>query len=509
MKPDFLADLGIGKSNSGAFDGRWLPTRAGALPVRTPVDGSQIATVQMADARDYARVSKAAHAAFLRWRSVPAPVRGDFVRRIGNAFREHKEQLGKLVTLEVGKILQEGLGEAQECIDIADFAVGLSRQLYGLTIASERANHHMRETWHPLGTVGIITAFNFPLAVWAWNAMVALVCGDACLWKPSLKTPLTAIAMTRLAAGVLGKEWAPLVGLCIGPDATVGSALLDDHAVPLVSATGSVRMGKIVGPRLAQRLGRSLLELGGNNAIAIMADADLDLAVRGVVFGAVGTAGQRCTSTRRLLVHESIVDDFTQRLAKAYAQCRIGDPFDKRTLVGPLIDANAATTFAQAIATAREQGGKIVRGGKPAVMRGRLAKGAYVEPTIIRARHGMDIVGQETFAPILYVLAVRDVGHAIEANNAVPQGLSSAIFTADVRAAERFLSATGSDCGIANVNIGTSGAEIGGAFGGEKETGGGRESGSDSWKIYMRRQTSTVNWGHELPLAQGIKFGPT
>ncbi|MFN9331167.1 MAG: aldehyde dehydrogenase family protein [Planctomycetota bacterium] len=506
MDLSFLAQLGLGKTNSGAFDGAWRKTKGETLTVRSPIDGSEIGTVQMATPQDYAAVSKAAHAAFLRWRELPAPKRGEYVRQIGNAFRDKKELLGKLVSLEAGKILQEGLGEAQECIDIADFAVGLSRQLYGLTIASERPNHHMRETWHPLGTVGIITAFNFPIAVWAWNSMLALVCGDSCLWKPSLKTPLTAIAMTKIAAEVLGKEWAALVGLVIGPDLTVGGALLDDPSIPLVSATGSTRMGRIVGPRVAQRFGRSLLELGGNNAIAVMADADLALAVRGIVFGAVGTAGQRCTTTRRLLVHEAVVDDLQARLVKAYAQCRIGNPMDKKTLVGPLIDEASAKAFDHAVKAAVEQGGKVVVGGKRASVKG-CKGGAYVEPTIVRCDRTLPIVKEETFAPILYIVPVKSIDEAIAANNDVPQGLSSSIFTMNVRDAERFLSAAGSDCGIANVNIGTSGAEIGGAFGGEKETGGGRESGSDSWKVYMRRQTSTVNFGTSLPLAQGIVFG--
>src|SRR5262245_11735990 len=509
MKLDFLAELGIQASNSGAFTGQWRATTGGELAVRTPIDGSVVAKIRMATAADYAAASAAAHAAFLRWREVPAPARGEYVRRIGNAFRQHKELLGRLVSLEAGKIVQEGLGEAQECIDIADFATGLSRQLYGLTIASERPNHHMRETWHPLGTVGIITAFNFPIAVWAWNSMLALVCGDACLWKPSLKTPLCAIAMTKIAAEVLGAEWAALVSLVIGPDDAVGGALLDDPRVPLVSATGSTRMGRVVGPRVAQRFGRSLLELGGNNAITVLADADLDLAVRGIVFGAVGTAGQRCTTTRRLYVQRSIVDQLTERLQRAYAQCRIGDPREPQTLVGPLIDTTAQQAFEHAVATAKAQGGKIACGGKRAAVPQALAGGAYVEPTIVRAPLGLPIANEETFAPILYVMPVDDVEQAIAANNAVPQGLSSAIFTGSVRAAERFLSPAGSDCGIANVNIGTSGAEIGGAFGGEKETGGGRESGSDAWQNYMRRTTNTINYSNHLPLAQGIKFDAT
>ncbi len=507
MDLSFLKKLGIGKTAAGAFDGTWRKTGGERLPVRSPVDGAEVAAVRMADADDYAAVSDAAHAAFLRWREVPAPQRGEYVRRIGNAFREHKELLGRLVTLEAGKIVQEGLGEVQECIDIADFAVGLSRQLYGLTIQSERPRHHMRETWQPLGTVGIVTAFNFPVAVWSWNAMLALVCGDACLWKPSLKTPLCAIAMTRIAASVLGDEWAPLVGLAIGPDLTVGGALLDDPRVPLVSATGSTRMGRIVGPRVAQRFGRTLLELGGNNAIVVMDDCDLGLAVRAIVFGAVGTAGQRCTTTRRVLVHEKVLDTLQRRLVEAYRSCRIGDPFDGKTLVGPLIDEPSAKAFDAAVVTAVEQGGEVVCGGKRAKVAPALKGGAYVQPTIVRCPKTLPICKEETFAPILYLIPVKSLDEAIRLNNDVPQGLSSAIFTGSVRSAEQFLSAVGSDCGIANVNIGTSGAEIGGAFGGEKETGGGRESGSDSWKAYMRRQTSTVNWGDDLPLAQGIRFG--
>ncbi len=505
---DFLKPLGIAPVNSGAFDGQWLDTGAGELQVRTPVDGSVVANVRKASTADYARVSAAAHAAFLRWREVPAPVRGEYVRRIGNALREKKDLLGRLVALEAGKILQEGWGEVQECIDIADFAVGLSRQLYGLTIASERPRHHMRETWHPLGTVGIITAFNFPIAVWAWNSMLALVCGDACLWKPSPKTPLTALAMTRIAAEILDEDgFGALCGLVIGDDDKVGTALLDDRRVPLVSATGSVRMGKIVGPRVAQRLGRTLLELGGNNAIIVLQDADLDLAVRAILFGAVGTAGQRCTTTRRLLVHESIIDDLQARLVKAYSQVRIGSPLEEGTMMGPLIDQASRQQMQQALEQAQKQGGKLVCGGGPAKVPAHLQDGAYVEPAIVRCKPDLAMAKEEVFAPILYVMPIRDVEHGIAVQNDVPQGLSSAIFTNGMRAAERFLSAIGSDCGIANVNIGTSGAEIGGAFGGEKETGGGRESGSDSWKVYMRRQTNTVNWGTELPLAQGIRFG--
>ncbi|MEC9047167.1 MAG: aldehyde dehydrogenase family protein, partial [Planctomycetota bacterium] len=375
------------------------------------------------------------------------------------------------------------------------------------TIQSERDQHHMREMWQPLGNVGIITAFNFPIAVWAWNSMLALVCGDSCIWKPSLKTPLTAIAMTNIAAKVLGKEWAPLVSCVIGPDDTVGSALLDDPNVPLVSATGSTRMGRIVGPRVAQRFGRSLLELGGNNAIIVMDDCDLDLAVRAIVFGAVGTAGQRCTTTRRVLAHKKVIDKLQARLVKAYKTCKIGNPFDAKTLVGPLVDDGSAEAFREAVAAAKAQGGEVVQGGKRARVAPAISGGAYVQPTIVRCPKTLPICKEETFAPILYLIPIRSLDEAIKLNNDVPQGLSSAIFTNDIRAAERFTSSVGSDCGIANVNIGTSGAEIGGAFGGEKETGGGRESGSDSWKAYMRRQTQTINWGTSLPLAQGITFG--
>ncbi|MFO1055029.1 MAG: aldehyde dehydrogenase family protein [Planctomycetota bacterium] len=508
MAHDFLNSLGIRDENPGAFDGTWIATRGAALASTNPATGATIAKVFDASRADYDKVVGAAHAAFLRWREVPAPVRGESVRRIGMVLRERKEELGRLVSLECGKILQEGLGEIQECIDIADFAVGLSRQLYGLTIASERPMHHMRETWHPLGVVGVITAFNFPAAVWAWNAMLSLVCGNAHVWKPSRKTPLTAIAMTRVCAEVLAEDgYAGLLGLVVGTDDEVGTAMLDDHRIPLVSATGSVRMGRIVAERVGRRLGRSLLELGGNNAIIVLPDADLDLAVRAILFGAVGTAGQRCTTTRRVLAHRDVIDDLQRRLVKAYGHVAIGDPLDPKTLMGPLIDEAAVKGFEAAVAAAREQGGQVLCGGARHAASGALAKGHYVQPTIVRAKVSMKIVREETFAPILYLIPIDDVEQAIAIQNDVPQGLSSSIFTMNVRAAERFLSAVGSDCGIANVNIGTSGAEIGGAFGGEKETGGGRESGSDSWKAYMRRQTSTVNWGTALPLAQGIKFG--
>ncbi|MGE0142572.1 MAG: aldehyde dehydrogenase family protein [Planctomycetota bacterium] len=503
-----LSALGIQRENPGAFDGGWIATGGQLLVSDNPATGAPIAGVRDASRADYDKVVAAAHEAFLRWRQVPAPVRGEYVRRIGAILRQRKDELGRLVSLECGKILQEGLGEIQECIDIADFAVGLSRQLYGLTIASERPLHHMRETWHPLGVVGVITAFNFPAAVWAWNAMLSLVCGNAHVWKPSRKTPLVAIAMTRICAEVLEADgFGGLLGLVIGTDDEVGSAMLDDARIPLVSATGSVRMGRIVAERVGRRLGRSLLELGGNNAIIVMDDADLDLAVRAILFGAVGTAGQRCTTTRRVLAHEKVIDALEARLLEAYRHVRIGDPLADGTLMGPLIDESAVIGYERAIAAAKEQGGRVLCGGARHAGTGTLAKGHYVQPTIVRARSDMHIVREETFAPILYLMPIRDVEQAIAIQNDVPQGLSSAIFTMNVRQAERFLSAVGSDCGIANVNIGTSGAEIGGAFGGEKETGGGRESGSDSWKAYMRRQTSTVNWGTALPLAQGIKFG--
>jgi aldehyde dehydrogenase (NAD+) len=503
-----LRELGIDDVNPGAWCGEWLPCRGAELASPNPATGEVLAKVRQADVDDYDRVAAAAHAAFLRWREVPAPKRGEYVRRIGLALREHKEPLGRLVSLETGKILQEGLGEVQECIDIADFAVGLSRQLYGLTIQSERPQHAMRETWHPLGAVGVITAFNFPVAVWAWNSMIALVCGDANVWKPSPKTPLTALAMTRIVADILEPDgFGALVGLAIGPTETVGERLVADPRLPLISATGSVRMGRIVGRNVAARLGRTILELGGNNAIIVLDDADLDLAVRAIVFGAVGTAGQRCTSTRRVLAQRGVVDELQRRLLAAYAQVQVGDPLDEKTLMGPLIDDDAVRSMEKAVAAVRSQGGTVLCGGGRKTLGGRLARGAFVEPTLVRAEAGMPILREETFAPVLYLLAIDDLDSAVAIHNDVPQGLSSAIFTSSVRAAERFLSAIGSDCGIANVNVGTSGAEIGGAFGGEKETGGGRESGSDAWKAYMRRQTSTVNWGDDLPLAQGIRFG--
>ncbi len=508
-RTSFLAELGLQESNPGAAAGRFLETAGEALASIDPATGDTIATVRQAQAKDYEPVLTKAVAAFEAWRQVPAPRRGEVVRQIGLALREHKEALGKLVSLEVGKIYQEGLGEVQEMIDIADFAVGLSRQLYGLSMHSERPGHRMYEQWHPIGPVGVITAFNFPVAVWAWNAMIALVCGDSVVWKPSEAAPLCAIATHKIVQEVLERNGAPegLCGLLIGDVTEVGERLVDDRRVPLISATGSCRMGKVVGERVARRLGRTLLELGGNNAIIIREDADLDLAVRGVLFGAVGTAGQRCTTTRRVIVHPEVAPAFTERLVAAYQQVRIGDPLDEGTLMGPLINQRAVDQMLAAVEAAKQQGGEVLTGGGRHEATGACQGGHFVQPTIIKATADMAIVQEETFAPILYVIEEADLGRAIAIQNQVPQGLSSAIFTTNLQTAEAFLGQAGSDCGIANVNIGTSGAEIGGAFGGEKETGGGREAGSDAWKAYMRRQTCTINYSKELPLAQGITFG--
>ncbi len=504
----FLASLGIQDHNSGAYGGSWLECTGPVLESLSPATGEVIATVQMATRAEYDQVVEAAQEAFKRWRSLPAPQRGEIVRRMGNAMREHKDALGRLITLEMGKIVQEGWGEVQECIDIADFAVGLSRQLYGLTMPSERPGHAMREQWHPLGTVGILTAFNFPMAVWAWNSMLAFTCGDACVWKPSPKTPLTAIGLTNVIRPILEEEgFGALAGLAIGGNEDVAGAMMDDARLPLVSFTGSSAIGKLVAGRVAGRMGKLILECGGNNGLLVMDDADLDMVLPATLFGAVGTAGQRCTSTRRLLVHESLMDTVVERLVRAYDDIKIGDPMDEGTLCGPLIDEAAVETMQRSIEACQAEGGTLLRGGGRAEMQGALGGGHFVVPAIMRAENHYQTVQDETFAPILYVIPVKDIDHAIELHNGVPQGLSSAIFTSDVKTAERFLSAIGSDCGIANVNIGTSGAEIGGAFGGEKDTGGGRESGSDSWKAYMRRQTNTVNWSSELPLAQGIQFG--
>ncbi len=475
-------------------------TSAGELISRNPATGAELGRVPLATRADYEQAVARSEETFRRWRLVPAPQRGVVVREIAEALRVRKEELGRLVSLEMGKIYQEGLGEVQEMIDVADFALGLSRQLYGMTTHSERAGHRLYEQWHPLGPVGVITAFNFPVAVWAWNALIAAVCGDTVIWKPSEDTPLCALAVQDIVAPVLQKHGVPdLFQTVVGDVPTVGEAMLDDRRLPLISATGSCRMGRIVAARVGQRLGRTLLELGGNNAILVMPDADRDLALRGCVFAAVGTAGQRCTSLRRLFLHRSIAGEFRERLKKAYGQVRIGDPLAADTLMGPLIHERAVEAYEKALVEVRAQGGEILCGG-------RRREGNFVEPTITAIRHDAPVVREEVFAPILHTIEFDELDEAIAWNNEVPQGLSSAIFTNHVRAAETFLSARGSDCGIANVNIGTSGAEIGGAFGGEKDTGGGRESGSDSWKVYMRRQTVTINYSDALPLAQGIRF---
>ena len=504
---DVLAQLGLSALNPGLSTGLNSWMGAGEKwSSYSPVDGQLIGEVQGANRADYDKVIEAAQAAFLEWRQWPAPKRGEIVRQMGEALRENKDALGKLVSYEMGKSLQEGLGEVQEMIDIADFAVGLSRQLYGLTMHSERPQHRMYEQWHPLGVVGIISAFNFPVAVWSWNSMIAWICGNSCVWKPSEKTPLTAIACQHIIQDVLKKNGVPegLSGIVVGARDS-GEWLSNDTRVPLVSATGSTRMGKAVAEAVAKRLGRSLLELGGNNAIIISEHADLDMAIIGSVFGAVGTAGQRCTTTRRLIIHESRYDDMKNRLVKAYGQLKIGNPLDETNHVGPLIDQDAVANYQHALSEVVREGGKmVVEGG---VLSGAgFESGCFVKPAIAEAENHFAIVQHETFAPILYLMKYKTLDEAIAMQNGVPQGLSSSIFTLNMREAEQFLSAAGSDCGIANVNIGTSGAEIGGAFGGEKETGGGRESGSDSWKAYMRRQTNTINYGAKLPLAQGIKF---
>ena len=493
--------------NSGVFSGEW-GGRGAILTARSPIDGSILGRVRQASATDYEDAVVSAREAFKSWRDLPAPKRGDIVRRFGNALRELKSELGCLVSLEVGKILAEGEGEVQEMIDICDFATGLSRQLHGLAIASERPSHRMLEQWHPLGVAGIISAFNFPVAVWSWNSALAAVCGDATLWKPSEKTPLTAIACIRIAERVCREQAVDpaIFSLVVGPGTSIGERMANDPRLPLVSATGSSRMGQRVGQLVAQRFGRSILELGGNNAIIVTPSADLRLAKRALLFGAVGTAGQRCTTTRRLIVHESVKEHLTGSLTAAYEQLRIGNPLLARTLVGPLIDKAAVKGMMRTLAELKAKGSRILIGGKQ--LKGNAYPGGlYVTPCIAEADNEWPVVQRETFAPILYVMSYRTLDEAIAMHNAVPQGLSSAIFTTDLRESEQFLSARGSDCGIANVNIGTSGAEIGGAFGGEKETGGGRESGSDAWKAYMRRQTVTVNYSDELPLAQGIQFG--
>ena len=497
---DLLQELEITPLNSGACGADWIECSGAELASINPATGCPIAAVRMAGADEYERVMQSAVATFPAWRMVPAPKRGEIVREIGNELRAHKAALGALVSMEMGKILAEGLGEVQEMIDVADFAVGLSRQLYGLSMHSERPGHRMYEQWHPLGVVGVITAFNFPVAVWSWNALIAAVCGDCVLWRPSSETPLTAIAVQKLARRVLARHgFEGVFTLAIGPSAAVGEAILNDGRIPLVSFTGSTEVGRHVAETVARRLGRSLLELGGNNGIIVMDDADLDLALRAVLFGAVGTAGQRCTTTRRLFLQRKIAPALTEALVKAYRQVPIGDPLDGKTLMGPLVNARAVEDMMRGLETVREQGGEVIYGG-------RRREGCFVEPTLVKARADMPVLREEIFAPILYLIEFDELEQALTWHNDVPQGLSSAMFTTSLMSSERFLSARGSDCGIANINIGTSGAEIGGAFGGEKETGGGRESGSDSWKAYMRRQTTTINWSGELPLAQGIKF---
>lgn len=502
-----LKQLGINATNAGTSTGnKWIKGRGEVIKSYSPVDGSLIASVTSSTEKEYNQVVETATKAFAVWRNMPAPKRGEIVRQIGEELRLYKEPLGKLVSFEMGKSLQEGLGEVQEMIDICDFAVGLSRQLYGLTMHSERPNHRMYEQWHPLGIVGIISAFNFPVAVWSWNTMLAWVCGDVCIWKPSEKTPLCGIACQNIVSKVFKRNNLPEgISNIVTGNYVIGELMSNDSRVPLVSATGSIRMGKKVGEAVGRRLGRSLLELGGNNAIIITRDADLDMAMVAVVFGAVGTAGQRCTSTRRLIIHESKYNEVKSRLVKAYGQLKIGDPLNQKNHIGPLIDTDAVAAYNAAIEQAQQQGGKIlVEGG---VLKGKAyTGGCYVKPCIIEAKNEMPIVQHETFAPILYIMKYKTIDEAIALQNGVVQGLSSSIMTTNMREAEAFLSANGSDCGIANVNIGTSGAEIGGAFGGEKETGGGRESGSDAWKAYMRRQTNTLNYGTQLPLAQGIKF---
>jgi aldehyde dehydrogenase (NAD+) len=503
MFREVLERLGISDSQPGVFAGEWLADAAAREIVSTnPASEEPIAQVRSASRANYERCVERAATVFRRWRVTPAPQRGELVRQLGQALRDHKRDLGLLVTLETGKILSEGEGEVQEMIDMCDFAVGLSRQLYGLTIASERGNHRLFEQWHPLGPVGVITAFNFPVAVWAWNAALAAVCGDPVIWKPSPRTPLTAIAVQHILNRVVERQrWEGLFNLCIGEGTAPGEWMADDSRLPLVSATGSCAMGRNIGPRVAARLGRSLLELGGNNGVIVTQRANQDLALRAVTFAAVGTAGQRCTTLRRLFLHETIADDFIARLVDIYRSIPIGNPWDDGVLLGPLISEAAIERMQSALGTARQQGGQVLCGGNRLKRRG-----YFVDPAIVRASPEMPIVAQETFAPILYVLPYRNLDDAIAWNNAVPQGLSSAIFSDSVLETERFLSAAGSDCGIANVNVGTSGAEIGGAFGGEKDTGGGREAGSDAWKAYMRRQTCTVNYGTDLPLAQGVQF---
>jgi aldehyde dehydrogenase (NAD+) len=508
MKIDIsLQKLGIDVNNLGTSTGSNFFATGDKIDSISPVDGSLIGTVTSTSSEDYEKAIKSAQSAFTFFRKMPAPKRGDMVRQFGNKLRELKEPLGMLVSYEMGKSFQEGLGEVQEMIDICDFAVGLSRQLHGLTMHSERPGHRMYEQYHPLGIVGVISAFNFPVAVWAWNTSLSWICGDVCVWKPSEKTPLCGIACQNIIASVLKENNLPEgISCLINGDYKVGEFMTKDTRIPLISATGSTRMGKIVASEVGKRLGKSLLELGGNNAIIVTPDADIKMTVIGGVFGAVGTAGQRCTSTRRLIIHESIFDSVKDALVSAYGQIKIGDPLDQSNHVGPLIDTDAVRMYSEALEKVKEEGGNIIVEGEVLSGKG-YESGCYVKPAIVEAEPNFEIVQEETFAPILYLLKYSgDVTNAIEIQNNVKQGLSSAIMTNNLKEAEKFLSAAGSDCGIANVNIGTSGAEIGGAFGGEKDTGGGRESGSDAWKIYMRRQTNTINYTDELPLAQGIKF---
>jgi len=507
-KLDFLKNLGLDKQNSGVSTGtEWLSGNGSLIESVSPADGSVIAQVRNANREDYETVISQAQDSFQEWRKIPAPQRGEIVRQIGNAVREAKADLGKLVSWEMGKIYQEGLGEVQEMIDICDFAVGLSRQLYGFTMHSERPGHRMYDQYHPLGIVGIITAFNFPVAVWSWNSMIAAVCGDVSIWKPSPKTPLCSIALQRIIGKVIRKNKMPegVFNLVIGTNEEIAETLVNDTRVPLISATGSTNMGRKVSAKVASRLGRSILELGGNNAIIITESADLKIAIPGIVFGSVGTCGQRCTTTRRIIIHESIYNDVKDQLVQAYSQLenRVGDPLDSDTLIGPMIDEVAVKTFRNALKAIREQGGKIIYGGD--ILDGYPSE-LYVRPALAEVENHWQIVQEETFAPLLYLIRYQDFDEALRLQNDVPQGLSSAVFTRDFQESEKFLSHEGSDCGLANVNIGTSGAEIGGAFGGEKDTGGGRESGSDAWKAYMRRQTNTINYSSDLPLAQGVNF---
>jgi len=502
-----LERLGLAEENAGAFCGEW---RGGGAKIDkiSPIDGRKLASIRTASDEDYEAAIGRAHEAFLKWRTTPGPVRGETVRRLGNALRDAKHELGQLVTMESGKIVAEGEGEVQEMIDICDFAVGQSRMLYGLTIQSERPNHRLMEQWHPLGVVAVISAFNFPVAVWSWNAALAAVCGDATVWKPSEKTPLSAIAVTKIAERVCCETGADpaIFALLIGDRKTVGQKLADDRRIPLVSATGSVGMGLNVAKAVHGRLGRTIMELGGNNALIVAPSADLEMATQSIFFGAVGTAGQRCTSTRRVIMHESIADNVRKKLLAAYKSLPIGNPLEKKTLMGPLIDKTAVDMVQHSIQRLKDEGGEVLFGGER-LEDPRFPGGCYMAPCLANARLDFEIVRHETFGPLLYLMTYRDFDEAIAINNGVPQGLTSAVFTNDVREAEKFVASIGSDCGIANVNTGTSGAEIGGAFGGEKETGGGRESGSDSWKSYMRRQTNTINFSTELPLAQGIQFG--